>query len=129
DAGTSVTPRLVYLPDPGTIVGAVTNVQDFHGGFDFHGVANQIHLDTHPNRYEVSFILAPAFIPTPGDGTPANKTQFLSAAIEDATTAIRDKYRVWLIDEIGEGHYTYDASSPSWATNKPFSFDQIMPLD
>lgn len=128
DAGTTIAPKLVYLPDPGTIVGAVTNVQAFHGGYDFHGVANSIHLDTHPKRYEVSFILAPGFTPTAGDGAPANKTQFLKSNLDLASTTIRDKYRVWLIDELGEGHYEFDAVPPSWVSETPFNQESLAVL-
>ena len=129
DNGNSIAPKQVFLPPLGTSIanGANVNVGAFHAGFDFHGVANEIHLDTHPTRYEVSFILVPGFRPNTNDGLAASRTQFALSNSATAKPSIRDAYRRWIIDELGEGYYAYDSGSPSWVTQQPFDFSPIFP--
>ena len=110
-------PKPVYLPPAGTnLTGAIVNLSNLHAGFDFHGVANDIFIETHLERYEVSVILAPGFQPNPSDNTVANRVQFRTSnvATATATAAQRKAYRYYIADECGEGHWSLADSA--WAT-------------
>ena len=108
------------------IVPGDNNVGAMTAAFDYHGVANQFVVETAPFRYEVSIILAPGFTPTSMDYVYANKKQFLKANIDlaTATTAQRAKYRKWVLDECGDGHWDQVGQNMS---NKVLDLTPIFP--
>lgn len=106
DAGNAIEPKVFYYSTRGTPFSpSQQNVGTLQGSFDYHGVANQFVIETHPNRYEVSIVLAPGFTPKIGDETAANRKQFLKQNIDGAPLEIRQKYRYYIADECGDGHY------------------------
>ena len=127
DAAGPTSPKAVYLPTTGTALAkALANLSALHAGFDFHGVANSIFVESHLERYEISVILAPGFVPESGDGDAANKTQFLKSNIDTptATAAQRNAYRYYVVDECGDGYY--DIATEEWVTNNPFNFTPLL---
>ena len=55
DAAGPTSPKSVYLPSTGTDLSTnLTNLSAFHAGFDFHSVANDIFIESHLERWEVS---------------------------------------------------------------------------
>ena len=101
---------------------AQTNVGDIALARDFHGIANQIAVDAAPVRVEASFILAPGFQVAAG-GDSSNPNQF-AATDQDDSTSDAIKYRRFIYDECGEGHWSLSTSS--WLTTR-VDFDAIFP--
>jgi hypothetical protein len=111
DAGNSIAPKVVNFATVGTAMNpAIQNVGALSGSFDYHSVANQFVIETHPNRYEVSFILAPGFTPTKGDELADNRTQFQKQNLFGAPKAVRQKYRYYVADECGDGFFDIGTS-------------------
>ena len=128
DAAGPTDPKQIYLPESGSdLTEAITNLSALHAGFDFHGVANDIFVESHLERYEVSVILAPGFEPHSGDG--ANKTQFLKSNIDgpDGTPALRQAYRYYIVDECGDGYY--DVGAQQFVDAAPFDFSALLQDD
>ena len=59
--------------------------RDMYAAFDYQAVANSFAIETAPQRYEVSVILAPAFQPQAGDETAVNRVQFRKSALDTPT--------------------------------------------
>ena len=98
------------------------------GVHDFRGVANEVTIESDSRKYECAIILAPAFKPTAGDGTFKNRGQFLASKIADTTSKeIREKYRVYIADELGEGYW--DIKKKEWIEGQPFDFYNLFYQD
>ena len=66
DAAGPTDPKQIYLPQTGSDLStALVNVAAMHAAFDYQAVANSFYIETAPERYEVSVILAPG-IPAAG---------------------------------------------------------------
>jgi hypothetical protein len=67
DAAGPTDPKQFYLPPSGSDLStALANVSAMHAALDYQSVANSFYIETAPERYEVSVILAPAFQPQAG---------------------------------------------------------------
>lgn len=125
DAAGPTDPKQCFLPvtrsplDPD-----LCNVSSFTAVNDFHSLANEFSIETRPNRYEVSVILAPGFQPTASDAVAANQRQFLHSNLDSATVGIRQKYRYYIADELGEGHWLQNSEAMD---DTPFDFSSVFP--
>lgn len=97
-----------------------TNLGDLALARDIHGIANTIYVDAAPIRVEASFILAPGFPILAADATTPNA---FVATDQDDTTATALKYRRYIFDEIGLGHW--DKGSLATVTT-PGDFKSIL---
>jgi hypothetical protein len=128
DAAGPTAPKPIYLPETGSQLStALANVATMHAAFDYQAVANSFYVETAPERYEVSVILAPGYQPQAGDGTAANRVQFRKSALDttNATAATRARYRFYIADECGDGHWSQAQSQ--WLTT-PINFSSIFQL-
>ena len=128
DAAGPTDPQPVYLPPAGTaITDEPTNLAAFHAGFDYHGVANDIFVESHLERYEISVILAPGFVPTSGDGEAANRGQFLKSFLDstDADADQRKAYRYYVVDECEDGYYDVGTDG-GWVASNPFDWSALL---
>jgi hypothetical protein len=126
DAAGPTDPKPIYLPETGSVVyNAPANVATMHAAFDYQAVANSFYIETAPQRYEVSVILAPGFQPQSGDGLAANRVQFRKSALDAATATTRAKYRFYVADECGDGHWSLAKSQ--WLT-APIDFSSVLQL-
>ena len=128
DAAGPTDPKPIYLPETGSqLCKALANVATMHAAFDYQAVANSFYIETAPQRYEVSVILAPAYQPQSGDGTAANRVQFRKSALDasNATATTRAKYRFYIADECGDGHWSLAKSQ--WLTT-PIDFSSVFQL-
>jgi hypothetical protein len=113
-------PKNIQLPkvgadvDPGTV-----NVASFHVAHDFRDVANAIEIETKPKLYEASFVLAPGFTPTAGDELAVNAGRFLLSTSSTETDEIHDRYRLYVLDEMGEGHWSFADAAWQAAPDPP----------
>lgn len=84
--------------DPGK-----TNLQSIGLQRDTHGIANRIVVDAAPIRYESCFVLMPGYQPLLADlATPNNWSKN-----EAGYTSDPDRYRTYVFDECGEGHFQF----------------------
>lgn len=90
-----------------------SNVADLHAARDSPSIANEFVVATDPILYEVSVILAPGFAVDASDADPANTKNFLKSAIKGTSSANRYKYRRYVADECGEGHWDIDDEAMS----------------
>src|SRR5262249_54871087 len=83
DAAGPTEPKDIFLPASSkAITDAPVNVSTFHAGFDFHGVANSVFVETAIERHEIGVVLAPGFEPSFGDGSGFNSKAFLMSALQ-----------------------------------------------
>jgi hypothetical protein len=134
DASGPASPKTVCLPRSGSsLTNLAANLASFHAAFDFQSIANQIQVETRPKRYEVSIVLAPGFQPNSNDSAAANRVQFRRSFLDIADSvypgqgaSIRAKYRLYLADECGDGHWSFAQSA--WIMNY-LDFSSILPPD
>jgi hypothetical protein len=93
---------------------------------DARSIVNAITVETRPRRVELSVVLAPGFTPAAGDEMAANRGRFLRANLSTASGEDRRKYRVYVADEAGDGHW--DAASQAWKT-QALDLAAIFPAD
>jgi hypothetical protein len=82
---------------------------------------NEVFLQTGLEEVEVSVILAPGFTITGSD--VSNIATFDASAIANATASIRKKYRYFVADEDGYGHWSTIASA--WVEEDPLNLDGV----
>jgi hypothetical protein len=119
----------LYLQAPGvdmldpraSIVGEISMARDTKD------LANRHIVDTAPTLIEASFVLAPAFEIAEADAD--NKKQFYMAAVASDPDK-RKKYRDFIMDEMGEGHWDGEAMSTTRGDIEPiFVRDPTRPSD
>jgi hypothetical protein len=112
DATAAGTERELALPSRGdTLDPSMCNVSALHLARDGGSIVNAITVETRPRRVELSVVLAPGFTPVLGDETASARTQFLKASLDGGSGAIRAKYRLYVADEAGDGHWDHAANS------------------
>ncbi|MDE2101003.1 MAG: hypothetical protein KGL39_27400 [Patescibacteria group bacterium] len=122
------TPLDVYHQDAYEALDPVkTTTSEFSITRDYKRTYNAVVVDTKPTRWEVSVILAPLFQPATGDESADNKKQFDKSNWTKTTIGeIRDKYRVWGVDEAADGHW--DTATKTMVTSS-FDWSAIWPDD
>lgn len=102
-------PKTLKMQEPNSVLDpGKTNLGSLKLARDTADIANAIIVDTAPTRYEVSVILAPGF--TPDSADPPNKDSFRRSKMSDAN---KDKYRLYIFDECGDGHWDVANSTTS----------------
>ena len=115
DAAGAGAPRDLELPGRGsTLDPARCNVAALSLARDSRSIVNAVTVETQQRRVEVSIVLAPGFTPAAGDEAAADRGRFLRANLSTAGGDVRRKYRYYVADEAGDGHW--DAASASWRT-------------
>ena len=118
-------PRDLELPGRGSELDpARCNVAALSLARDSRSIVNAITVETQQRRVEVSVVLAPGFTPAAGDEAAAVRGQFLRANLSTASGDVRRKYRYYVADEAGDGHW--DAASASWRTG-PLDLSSDLP--
>jgi hypothetical protein len=78
---------------------------------DTAGVANVYTVEADPVRYEASFVLAPGFPVAQADASSAAAIQAFDRSDPSFSQVNRDKYRLYVFDETGEGHWDFPSAS------------------
>jgi len=127
DAAGQGSPLDLRLPPRGsTLDPGQCNVAALNLVRDARAIVNAITVETQQRRVEVSLVLAPGFSPQTGDETAASRVLFLRANLATASGDVRRKYRYYVADEAGDGHY--DLGSTSWLTTA-LDLSPIFPND
>jgi hypothetical protein len=103
---------------------AASNVGALGLARDTHDLFNRVVIDAAPVQYEASFVLAPGFQISGGD--VSNQAAFTTTNL-DPTSANREKYRLFLMDECGEGHW--DMGEGSWVAGDPGDLGLVLNPD
>ncbi len=111
DGAFSGAPASVYLQPKGSDLDpGQSNVRDIQLTRDLAEAYNEIEIETDPCQYEASFVLAPGWSPDAADVSTKNK--YTRATIEQGGgVADRFKYRLFIFDEGGDGHWDFKSSS------------------
>lgn len=90
---------------------------------DSQNLQNSFEVLTRPVLYEVAVILSPGFTITGSDAMSPN--QFTTSEISKPGVDAQQKlaYRVYIADEAGDGHWSYDSSA--FVTDQPFDFSKL----
>ena len=122
DAAGLAAPLDLELPGRGAELDpARCNVAALSLARDSRSIVNAVTVETEQRRVEVSVVLAPGFTPAAGDETAANRGQFLRANLSTASGDVRRKYRCYVADEAGDGHWDAPrrAGRPGRWTSRP----------
>lgn len=110
----------LYLQHAGEVLDpGRTNLGALRLQRDVSGLANRWVADTAPVRYEASFVLAPGFAPNAADDNNAAAYDQWRGNNPDPV-----KYREYVFDETGDGHYDFAGSS--FVTATPTSLDAVL---
>ena len=104
--------------DPGQ-----TNLAEAQLARDTSGMANAFSVDTGLVRYEASFILAPGFSISGGDASNSSTLAGFDRNGTDFSEENHDKYRLYVFDETGEGHWDWKHAE---LTNEPPSLGDLL---
>ena len=117
-------PKPLYLPAYGSALDpAICNVGEAGMGRDLSQVVNQWSLRGAPLRYEFSCILAPSYASQATDSATDSAIMAFSLDVADPTASVSDKYRIWVLDEGGDGHFAN--GSTTLISNTATSMDNV----
>jgi hypothetical protein len=102
----------LYLQSAGNPLDpAGTNLGAARLARDTAGVANVYTVESDPVRYEASFVLAPGFPVASVDASGAAAIKTFDRGDPSFSRVNRDKYRLYVFDETGEGHWDFASST------------------
>lgn len=78
---------------------------------DISGVANVYTVESDSLRYEATFVLAPGFPSAAVDATDVAAIQHFDRTSPSFSRDNRDKYRLYVLDETGEGHWDFGSGA------------------
>ncbi len=115
-------PKELFYPLQGATLDE--GLPDFQGtgiSRDAFGAVNAFDVETKPVGREVSLVLEAGFALDLADAS--NIKQFDHAALTNATNEMRKKYREFVFDEAGLGHWDFETSA--FVTKQPTSLDAV----
>lgn len=100
------TPKTLLLDQFSSVIDpARNNVASIALARDINSVVNAFSVETPVRQWEVSIVLAPGFTPDAADAVGAARNPFRNSVIGDATATVARKYRWYVADECGDGHW------------------------
>ena len=110
--GSPSTYKDLYLQTSGEALDpSLTNLAQARLARDIAGIANIYAVTSDPVRYEASFILSPGFPVVASDAANSQSIQAFDLGSPSFSTVNRDKYRLYVFDETGEGHWDFKTSA------------------
>lgn len=111
DAGATNPALDLLLDEPGgPLDPGANNLAELNLSRDSAALVNSFKIETNPIDVEVSIVLALGYEPAAGDESDANRKKYLLSALTAGTSSDRKKYREWVADEAGDGHWDYPTS-------------------
>ena len=112
DGGDAVKPKSLLLQTAGSDLDpGKTNLGSLSLSRDATGIVNRWVLDSEPIRYEASFVLAPGFEISGSDASAASTFVKGNGSFWDGASTTAKKYREFVFDETGEGHWNWGTSA------------------
>ena len=105
DGSSSHLKDLYLQPRGATLDPGQTNLGAADLARDMTGVANAVTVESGLVRYEASFILAPGFAIAASDAANSANLAAFDRSGPQFTTGQHDAYRLYVLDETGEGHW------------------------
>jgi hypothetical protein len=110
--GSSYSYKDLYLQLAGSFLDpSQTNLASASLARDTASVANIFTVASDPVRYEASFVLAPGFSIAPSDAADAAAIKAYDRTDGSFSLVNRDKYRLYVFDETGEGHWDFTSGA------------------
>jgi hypothetical protein len=107
----------LYLQTRGSALDpSQTNMSEAQLARDTSGMANAFSVESGLVRYEASFVLAPGFSISEGDGGSSSALAAFDKNGTDFSQDNHDLYRLYVFDETGEGHWDWKTSETSKET-------------
>jgi hypothetical protein len=126
DAGQAVAKQIHLPPRGSNLDNSVADTRQLSITRDGLSLRNAAVVEVERPRIEISVVLAPGYAPAVGDESAAHRIQFLRTNLGGASGTTRAKYRDYVADEAGDGHW--DFGTNSWITDA-FDFSAIFPAD
>ena len=115
DASLSGYKDLMLQPAGDTLDPNLSNLAQARLVRDTASVVNVFTVMSGPVRYEASFVLAPGFAIDPADAVSASSIQAFDRSSPSFAQLNRDKYRLYVFDETGDGHWDFPSSSMNYS--------------
>lgn len=115
-------PKDLKLQPSGAFDPARTNVAALALVRDAKQAVTSIEVATQPIYHEISVVLAPGFEVAAGDA--ATPDAFSRAALATADAAQRNKYRLYVADEAGDGHWDFNTNA--WVDGQSLDLDAVL---
>lgn len=113
DGSTSTYKDLYLQPSGNPLDPTLTNLARARLARDTAGIANVYSVESNPVRYEASFVLAPGYPIVQSDAATAASIGVFDLTAPTFSQANRDKYRLYVFDETGEGHWSFTTGAMS----------------
>lgn len=121
DQASARAPKVVWLDEArATIDPTRNNVEQFHLARDVNQVVNAWTVETRPRRVELAVVLAPGYTPSAADKAAGSRIMYSKSYGGDLV-----KYRRYVADEAGDGHYDHVAAA--WTTAAPCDLSPVFP--
>ena len=118
-------PKELYYPkEGGSLLDGLPDFDSCSLSRDHVNAFNEVMVETREIGYEVSVMLAPGFSISAGDTSTISSWDKAALTASTTTAADRKKYRVFVFDEAGQGHWDFGSSSFIVAT--PTSLDSVL---
>lgn len=126
DDGSPSASKDLYLQAYGASLDpAATNLGGAHLERDIRDLANAVTVDSSLVRYEASFVLAPGFVVDPADARDSAALAAFDMNNPGFLASGSDKYRLYVFDETGDGHWDFGKQAQSFsATSLDSLFNQ-----
>ena len=111
DGSTSSYKDLYLQPSGQALDPAQTNLAKARLARDCADVANAFNVESNAVRYEASFVLAPGFLIAASDAASSASINLFNRGDPAFSTTNHDKYRLYVVDETGEGHWNFASSA------------------
>jgi hypothetical protein len=111
DGSPAVAKDLFLQPQGSLLDPAQTNMNAAQLSRDMTGVVNAYSVESELVRYEASFILAPGFSISASDAQSATSIEAFDLSNPAFASANHDRYRLYVFDETGEGHWDWPTTS------------------
>ena len=111
DGSPAVAKDVFLQPQGAQLDPAQTNMNAAQLARNMTGVVNAYSVESELIRYEASFILAPGFPISAADAVNATSIEAFDLSNPAFSSTNHDRYRLYVFDETGEGHWSWSSSS------------------
>ena len=111
DGSPVIAKDLLLQPRGQTLDPSLTNMNAAHLARGTRDVANAFTVESELVRYEASFILTPGFSIDAADAADSTSLGLFDLSSSTFVASGHDKYRLYVFDETGEGHWDWSTSA------------------
>jgi hypothetical protein len=139
DSFAATAPKAIYLATAGTVFTpavdtgeepadpTLNNAAALHLARDCNSIVNAWGIETALQQFEVTVYLSPGFQPVDGDQNAPTVDNFLTTNLTGTTADQARRYRWYIADECGDGHW--NSLETEWNLTEPIDFSPIFPAN